>query len=80
MPDEIREALPILYTMMGLMNLPLFRVPGVEADDVIATLAVRALGAGMSVEIASPDKVSARRRDRSGEPWARDADDFGGCL
>ena len=64
MPDEIREALPILHTMMGLMNLPVYRVPGVEADDVIASLAVRGVEAGMLVEIASPDKVSACGRDQ----------------
>ena len=31
--------------------------PGLEADDIIATLAVRALAEGCHVTIASPDKV-----------------------
>ncbi len=31
--------------------------PGLEADDIIATLAVRALREGLHVTIASPDKV-----------------------
>ena len=61
MPDEIREALPRLYEMMELMGVARFRLDGVEADDVIATLAVRARAAGMLVDIASPDKASAAR-------------------
>ena len=62
MPDEIREALPRLYELLQKMGLPLFRLDGVEADDVIATLAVRALARGMRVDIASPDKVRAAPR------------------
>ena len=59
MPDEIKAALPRLHVMMQHMALPVFQLDGVEADDVIATLAVRSLAAGMLVDIASPDKVSA---------------------
>lgn len=33
------------------------QVPGVEADDVIGTMARRGMRAGMEVQIASPDKV-----------------------
>ncbi len=40
------------------MGLPELRVPGVEADDVIGTVATRAIDAGFHVAIASPDKVS----------------------
>ncbi len=58
MPHEIREALPRLYDMMELMGLKRFRMDGVEADDVIATLAVRAQAQGMHVDIASPDTVN----------------------
>ena len=39
------------------MGVAHFMLEGVEADDVIATLAVRAVEAGMRVDIASPDKV-----------------------
>ena len=39
------------------MGVARFMLEGVEADDVIATLAVRAVEAGMHVDIASPDKV-----------------------
>ena len=41
-----------------------FRLDGVEADDVIATLALRGLQAGMLVDIASPDKVCNRSLGR----------------
>ena len=36
-----------------------WQVPGLEADDMIATLAVRGVDAGFWVDIASPDKVGA---------------------
>ncbi len=42
------------------MGVARFMLDGVEADDVIATLAVRAVEAGMRVDIASPDKVRVR--------------------
>ena len=42
--------------MLGLAEL---RVPGVEADDVIGTVATRAVDAGFHVAIASPDKARA---------------------
>ena len=61
MPDEIRAALPRLYETVSLMGVPHFMLDGVEADDVIATLATRALAAGMAVDIASPDKVRSLR-------------------
>ena len=47
------------FTRVSLQGVARFRLDGVEADDVIATLALRALRAGMLVDIASPDKVSA---------------------
>lgn len=45
------------YRQLQVMGLPELRVPGVEADDVIGTVATRAIDAGFHVAIASPDKV-----------------------
>ena len=43
---------------MQILGLPVMRVAGVEADDVIGTVATRAREEGFVVAIASPDKVS----------------------
>ena len=40
-----------------ILGLPVMRVAGVEADDVIGTVATRAREVGFVVAIASPDKV-----------------------
>ena len=45
-----------MHALLQAMNVPVLEVPGVEADDVIGTLAVRGRGEGMLVDIASPDK------------------------
>ena len=42
MPDDLRAQIEPLLQMIGALGLPLLRVPGVEADDVIGTLARRA--------------------------------------
>jgi len=41
-----------------ILGIPVMRVAGVEADDVIGTVATRAHEAGFVVAVASPDKVS----------------------
>mmetsp|Transcript_29394 Transcript_29394/g.75462 ORF Transcript_29394/g.75462 Transcript_29394/m.75462 type:complete len:384 (+) Transcript_29394:230-1381(+) len=55
-PPEIIEALPQVQGILQAMGLPILRESGVEADDVVGALAVRAHAAGMSTSIASPDK------------------------
>ncbi len=56
MPDDLRAQIePLLQAVQG-MGLPLLRVSGVEADDVIGTLAARAAAAGQQVLISTGDK------------------------
>ena len=56
MPDDLRlQVEPLLDTVRAL-GLPLLRLPGVEADDVIGTLATRAAAAGQQVLISTGDK------------------------
>ena len=43
---------------MQILGIPVMRVAGVEADDVIGTVATRARADGFVVAVASPDKVS----------------------
>ena len=56
MPDDLRAQIePLLQAVAG-MGLPLLRIVGVEADDVIGTLAQRAAAAGEQVLISTGDK------------------------
>jgi DNA polymerase I len=60
MPDDLRAQIEPLIAIVEAQGLPLLRVPGVEADDVIGTLALRAVDAGMDVVISSGDKDLAQ--------------------
>lgn len=55
-PEQVREAVPRIKSILETLGIPQLCVPGVEADDVIGTLAVRGVEQGMAVAIASPDK------------------------
>ena len=60
MPDDLRAQIePLLQAVAG-MGLPLLRIAGVEADDVIGTLAARAATAGEQVLISTGDKDMAQ--------------------
>src|SRR5438309_2099019 len=65
MPDELRSQIEPLMQIIGAQGLPLLRVPGVEADDVIGTLARRAARAGQQVLISTGDKDMAQLVDGS---------------
>ena len=56
LPEELRSQIEPLYAMVRAMGLALLQVPGVEADDVIGTLAKQAAAQGLRVLIASGDK------------------------
>src|ERR1700733_4490499 len=56
MPDDLRSQIEPLLAMIKAQGLPLLRVEGVEADDVIGTLACRAKAAGRKVIISTGDK------------------------
>jgi len=60
MPDDMRSQVQPLYDTVAAMGLPLLRVAGVEADDVIGTLAIQAAGAGYQVLISTGDKDMAQ--------------------
>jgi DNA polymerase I len=60
MPDDLRAQIVPLLEIIKAQGLPLLRVPGVEADDVIGTLACRAAHAGQSVLISTGDKDMAQ--------------------
>jgi len=54
-PEDLSVQIPWLHRIAEAYRIPVLQVPGVEADDVIATLARRA-PPGLSVTIVSTDK------------------------
>jgi len=60
MPDDLRSQVQPLYDTVAAMGVPLLRVPGVEADDVIGTLATQGADAGFKVLISTGDKDMAQ--------------------
>ena len=60
MPDELRLQVEPLHALIEAMGLPMLVVPGVEADDVIGTLAREAAEAGKHVLISTGDKDLAQ--------------------
>ncbi len=60
MPDPLVQQIAPTHEMIRAHGIPLLMIEGVEADDVIATLAVAASRAGMHTLIASGDKDLAQ--------------------
>jgi len=60
MPEELREQIKPLHQLIKAMGLPLVMEPGVEADDVIGTLAKQAEVDGLKVVISTGDKDIAQ--------------------
>ncbi len=60
MPDDLAPQVEPLHEVVRAMGLPLLQVPGVEADDVIGTLADQAVEAGHTVLISTGDKDLAQ--------------------
>ena len=60
MPEDLREQIEPLHTLVRALGLPLLAVPEVEADDVIGTLATQAAAAGIGTLISTGDKDLAQ--------------------
>jgi len=60
MPDDLRMQVEPLLEIVGALGFPILRIDGVEADDVIGTLAVQAAAAGIDVTISTGDKDMAQ--------------------
>jgi DNA polymerase-1 len=63
MPDELREQIEPIHAIVKAMGLPFICEPGVEADDVIGTLARQASEQGRQVVISTGDKDMAQLVD-----------------
>ena len=81
MPDDLRSQIEPIHEVVRLMGWPVLAIQGVEADDVIGTLAKTAAAQGVNVVISSGDKdlsqlvdphimvmdtMSGKRRDVAG--------------
>lgn len=63
MPDDLRKQIQPLHDIIRALGLPLLVIEGVEADDVIGTLAVAASKANQKVLISTGDKDMAQLVD-----------------
>ncbi|KQZ68217.1 DNA polymerase I [Rhodanobacter sp. Root561] len=60
MPDDLRAQVEPMLAIVGALGFPILRVGGVEADDVIGTLAMQAHELGIEVEVSTGDKDMAQ--------------------
>ena len=60
MPDDLRCQVEPMLAIVGALGFPILRVDGVEADDVIGTLALQAHALGIEVEVSTSDKDMAQ--------------------
>ena len=81
MPEALVQQIAPLEILIPALGVPLLRVPGVEADDVIATLATQAAARGLRTWIDTADKDLAQLvsphiqlfHSNNGELWDREA-------
>lgn len=60
MPDDLRAQMLPMCEIVQALGMPILRVAGVEADDVIGTLALQAVNDGIDVTISTSDKDFAQ--------------------
>jgi DNA polymerase-1 len=73
-PDELAQQLPLIKELVAAWGIVSFEVAGVEADDVIGTLARQMAGPGCEVVIATSDKDMLQLVDGTTvtyDPWKR---------
>ena len=56
MPDDLRPQLQTIRSVVSALGVPIYEVPGYEADDVIGTIALKAAAEGYEVEILTGDR------------------------
>lgn len=76
MPDDLRPQWPYVFRVARALGFRVIETPGVEADDVIATLTREARACGMNVVVVSSDKdlmqlvgEGVQLYDTMGEKW-----------
>ncbi len=56
MPDELREQVPVMKDVLRAMQVPIYEKAGLEADDILGTLARKSEAEGMEVSLVSGDR------------------------
>jgi DNA polymerase-1 len=56
MPEKLQEQMPDIEEILTASGAPILKIPGYEADDVLATLAKQGYAAGMQVRLCTKDK------------------------
>ena len=60
MPEDLAASIPYAFELAEALRIPVIRVDGFEADDVMGTLAQKGAAAGFDVYMATPDKDAAQ--------------------
>jgi DNA polymerase-1 len=60
MPEDLAASIPYAFELAEALRIPVVRVEGFEADDVMGTLAEKGAAAGFDVYLATPDKDAAQ--------------------
>ena len=66
MPSELRSQMPLLKTLLNFMNINIYEVPNIEADDIIGTVAKHS---GVENIILSGDRDVLQLIDENTEVW-----------
>ncbi len=56
MPEDLRKAIPNVFRLLEAFNIPVLKLDGYEADDIIGALALRAEKDGFTTYMVTPDK------------------------
>ena len=56
MPEELREQIPLLKEILAAMGIAIKEQPGIEADDILGTMAKLGEAEGMDVSVVSGDR------------------------
>lgn len=56
MPEELHQQVPVIQDVLAAMNIPVITRAGIEADDILGTIATDAEGKGMEVSLVSGDR------------------------
>ena len=65
MPDELREQVPVMKDVLRAMNIVIVEQAGLEADDILGTLAKKAAAEGIQVSLVSGDRDLLQISDKS---------------
>ena len=60
MPEDLAASIPYAFELADALGIPVVRIDGYEADDVMGTIAAKAAAAGFDTYLVTPDKDAAQ--------------------